>query len=64
MYKKRLITTLKILLEIDKLLTELSKVDPYGDMIENFAEFPGKYPPVTKRLIRMVKKDLREEVRI
>jgi hypothetical protein len=63
MYKERLITTLRILIEIDKLLGQLERNDPYGDMIENFAEFPYKYPPVTKRLIRMVKKDLRKEVR-
>jgi hypothetical protein len=64
MYKTRLIITLKILVEIDKLLIQLSKVDPYGDIMENFAEFPDKYPPVTKRLIKMVKNDLRKEVRL
>jgi len=53
---------------IDKLLGKLSLADPYGDILENFAEFPKKHPPVTKRLIRIVKKDLRNfekgEVRI
>jgi hypothetical protein len=62
MNKERLVKAYKILVEIDKLLKQLAVVDPYGDMIENFAEFPYKYPPVTKRLIRMVKKDLRKEV--
>jgi hypothetical protein len=60
MYKERLEKALKILIEIDKLLKKLEAVDPYGDMLENFAEFPKKYPPVTKRLIRMVRKDLRD----
>jgi hypothetical protein len=63
MYKERLVKTLRILQEIDNLLYQLERNDPYGDIIENFAEFPYKYPPVTKRLIRMVKKDLRKEVR-
>jgi hypothetical protein len=58
MNKERLIRTYEILKEIDKLLNKLEAVDPYGDIIENFAEFPQKYPPVTKRLIRMVRKDL------
>ena len=60
MYKERLVKALEILIEIDKLLKKLAAVDPYGDILENFAEFPKKYPPVTKRLIRMVKKDLLE----
>ena len=60
MYKEKLVKSLKILIEIDKLLKKLASVDPYGDMLENFAEFPTKYPPVTKRLIRIVKKDLRD----
>ena len=64
MYKERLIKTLIILREIDKLLGQLERNDPYGDIIENFAEFHDKHPPVTKRLIRMVKKDLRKEVGI
>jgi hypothetical protein len=58
MNKERLIKAYEILKEIDKLLRKLEAVDPYGDMIENFAEFPKKYPPVTKRLIRLVKRDL------
>ncbi len=62
MYKERLIKTHEILIQIDKLLAKLAVVDPYGDILENFAEFPYKYPPVTKRLIRMVKKDLRKEM--
>jgi len=62
MYKERLVKALKILIEIDKLLKKLEAVDPYGDILENFAEFPYKYPPVTKRLIRIVRKDLREEM--
>jgi hypothetical protein len=64
MNKERLLKAYKILIQIDKLLAQLAVVDPYGDMLENFAEFPYKYPPVTKRLIRMVKKDLREEENI
>jgi hypothetical protein len=64
MYKERLVKVLEILIEIDRLLKKLAVVDPYGDMLENFAEFPKKYPPVTKRLIRMVKKDLREETNV
>jgi hypothetical protein len=58
MNKDRLVKEYEILKEIDKLLRKLEAVDPYGDMIENFAEFPKKYPPVTKRLIRLVKRDL------
>ena len=57
MYKERLVKALEILIEIDRLLKKLAVVDPYGDMLENFAEFPKKYPPVTKRLIRIVKED-------
>jgi hypothetical protein len=64
MYKERLVKALEILIEIDRLPKKLAVVDPYGDMLENFAEFPKKYPPVTKRLIRMVKKDLREETNV
>jgi hypothetical protein len=68
MNKERLVKTLEILQKIDKLLGKLSLADPYGDILENFAEFPKKHPPVTKRLIRIVKKDLRNfekgEVRI
>jgi hypothetical protein len=60
MNKEKLVQSLKILIEIDTLLKKLASVDPYGDMLENFAEFPTKYPPVTKRLIRIVKKDLRD----
>ena len=60
MNKERLIKTYDILIQIDRLLKKLAVVDPYGDILENFAEFPYKYPPVTKRLIREVKKDLRE----
>ena len=60
MYKERLVKALEILIKIDRLLKRLAVVDPYGDMLENFAEFPYKYPPVTKKLMRMVKKDLRE----
>ncbi len=64
MNKERLLKAQEILIEIDRLLDQLAVVDPYGDMIENFAEFPDKYLPVTKRLIRMVKNDLRKEVNI
>ena len=64
MYKERLEKALKILIQIDRLLKKLEAVDPYGDMLENFAEFPKKYPPVTKRLMRIVKKDLREETNL
>jgi hypothetical protein len=60
MNKERLIKTYEILIQIDRLLKKLAVVDPYGDILENFAEFPYKYPPVTKRLIRIVRKDLRE----
>ena len=60
MNKENLLRTLEVLQVIDKLLGRLSVIDPYGDILENFAEFPKKYPPVTKRLIRTVKKDLRE----
>jgi hypothetical protein len=62
MYKERLVKSLKILIEIDKLLKKLEVIDPYGDILENFAEFPDKYPSVTKRLIRSVKKDLKKEM--
>jgi hypothetical protein len=58
--KEKLVKALEILIEIDKLLKKLAAVDPYGDMLENFAGFPTKYLPVTKRLIRMVRKDLRD----
>ena len=50
--------SLLILQKIDKLLTELKRVDPYGDLTENFAEYPNKCPLVTKRLIKMIKEDL------
>jgi hypothetical protein len=47
------------LLKIDELLGAVERLDPYGDIIENFAEFPDKHPPVTKRLIKMIRKDLK-----
>ena len=59
MNRQRLLKAKEILIEIDSLLSKLAVVDPYGDIIENFADFPDKYPPVTKRLIRMVEEDLR-----
>ena len=57
MNRERLVKALEILIHIDRLLKRLAVVDPYGDILGNFAEFPYKYPPVTKRLIRIVRKD-------
>ncbi len=54
---------LELLKKIDYLLVELDKVDPYGDLLENFAEYPDKAPPVTKRLIKLVKSDLKKELK-
>jgi hypothetical protein len=58
-YTTRAKETLKELIIIDRSLKRIEKIDPYGDMIENFADLPDKYPPCTKRLIKMIKKDLK-----
>ena len=57
----RLYQTLWTLEKIDYLLNQLNHIDPYGDILENFAEYPDKYPPVTKRLIKMVKADIKRQ---
>lgn len=53
----------KILVKIDELLDKLDKVDAYGDIGENFCEDGGKMPEhrATRRLIKMVDKDLKEK---
>ena len=49
--------SIEILQKIDRLLNQLEKVDPYGDMVENFEDmYRGRE---TKRLIKLIKGDLR-----
>ena len=45
-----------VLIDIDKLLDELERVDPYGDMVENFCDFDKVRH--TKRLIELIDEDL------
>lgn len=47
-----------LLTDIDRNLQKLDKIDPYGDLLENFAEFPDKEPVVTKRLLKMIQNDI------
>lgn len=49
--------SIEILQKIDRLLNQLEKVDPYGDMVENFENWDGQRH--TKRLIKMIRTDLR-----
>lgn len=61
---QQLVECYHLINQIDRLLDKLDKVDPYGDLVENFADFPDKYPPVTKRLLKMLNKDIiKEEVK-
>jgi hypothetical protein len=43
--------------EIDKLLDEIERVDPYGDIVQNFEDECRERH--TKRLIEMITKDLK-----
>jgi hypothetical protein len=49
-----------ILVQVDKLLDQIEKYDPYGDMIENFADpdADSKRDRVTTRLIGQINGDL------
>ena len=49
---------LEILQKIDKLVDQLNKYDPYGDLAENFEDIYRERE--TKRLIKMIKDDLRK----
>jgi len=50
-----------LLVQIDKLLNQLEKIDPYGDMIENFAD-EDKHTRITSRLIGQINGDLGRKV--
>lgn len=53
---------IEILKRIDKQLDQLSKYDPYGDMVENFENQLSwdNEKRHTKRLIKLLQKDLRQ----
>jgi hypothetical protein len=61
-FKARATKSKEILKKIDKLLTELQKVDPYGDIIENFCEW-DKRTRHTRRLIKEINQDLRRKTK-
>lgn len=56
-WKERAIKCLEILQKIDKLVDQLEKFDPYGDLAQNFEDIYRERE--TKRLIQMIKNDLR-----
>lgn len=49
--------SIEILQKIDRLLNQLEKVDPYGDLVQNFEDMYRERE--TKRLIELIKSDLR-----
>lgn len=49
--------SIEILQKIDKLLNQLEKVDPYGDLVENFEDMYRERE--TKHLIKLIKSDLK-----
>jgi len=57
-FEQRAKKSLEILQKIDRLLNQLEKVDPYGDLVQNFEDIYRKRE--TKRLIKLIKGDLRE----
>ena len=56
-WKERARKCLEILQKIDKLVDQLNKYDPYGDLAENFEDMYRERE--TKRLIKMIRNDLR-----
>lgn len=57
-FKERALECKDLLTVIDYLLDKLEKIDPYGDMVENFCE--DKATRHTKRLIELIDRDLKE----
>jgi len=57
-FEKRARKCLEIIQKIDKLLDQLEKVDPYGDLVQNFEDIYRDRQ--TKRLIKLIKSDLKE----
>ena len=56
-FESRAKKSLEILQKIDNLLNQLEKVDPYGDLVQNFEDMYRERE--TKRLIKLIKGDLR-----
>lgn len=56
-WRERARKCLEILQKIDKLVDQLEKYDPYGDLAQNFEDIYRERE--TKRLIKMIKDDLR-----
>jgi len=56
-FEKRAKKSLEIIQKIDSLLDQLEKVDPYGDLVQNFEDIYRERE--TKRLIKLIKSDLR-----
>lgn len=57
--EQRIKKSMEILEKIDRLLNQLEKVDPYGDMLENFKDMMGDRH--TQRLLSMLEIDLKEK---
>ena len=55
-FEQRAKKSLEILQKIDRLLDQLDKVDPYGDLVQNFEDIYRERD--TKRLINLIKSDL------
>jgi hypothetical protein len=57
---QRLTEMYRLLGVIEQAIQDLDKVDVYGDITENFAEFPDKTPLITERLKAMVNHDIQK----
>lgn len=57
-FNQRAKKCLEILQKIDKLVDQLERHDPYGDLAENFEDICRERE--TKRLIKLIKDDLRK----
>ncbi len=58
-FKERAIKCRDLLREINSKLTEIEKIDPYGDILENFCEL-DKTTRHTTRIIKQINSDLKE----
>ena len=56
-FETRAKKSIEILQKIDRLLNQLEKVDPYGDIVQNFEDIYRERE--TKRVIKLIKDDLR-----
>lgn len=58
-YINRLLILRDLLAHIDKILDNVIKVDPYGDVIENFQDAYTDERH-TRRIIKMINRDLKK----